>query len=74
MAKEGTQNQVANDPDADKFPTFKEVASRLADDDRFADLRVRHLDIRFGANGDGFYRVWEGRNEDWQAGVLPAAD
>lgn len=72
MAKESTQNQVAKDHNVDRFPTLNEVASRLADDKSFADLRVRRLDIRFGANGDGFYRVWETRDDDFLAGALPA--
>ena len=60
-----------DDQQGDQFPTFKEALRRAARDDRFADAHVRRIDLRFGADGSGVYRVWEGRSEDWSAGECP---
>lgn len=70
--KESTaKSQSASNEDGNKYPTFKEAMSRAARDGSFAEERVRRVDIRFGAAGDGVYRVWIGGDDEWLAGVLP---
>lgn len=70
MAKR-TETPPANDTDTDRFPTFSKALSRAAADHSHGSTPVRRIDIRFGAAGDGVYRVWYGRDEEWTAGVIP---
>src|SRR3569623_2511472 len=57
--------------DTDRFPTLSEGLQRLLDSSSAGDEQIRRIDIRFGAGGDGVYRYWVGRDEEWGAGQIP---
>jgi hypothetical protein len=57
--------------ETDAFPTLDQLASRLSEAFNGRKETVRRIDIRFGANGDGNYRLFESRDDDPVAGVLP---
>lgn len=55
----------------DQFPTLEKGLRQVLKTTPHGDTQIRRIDIRFGAGGDGYYRIWEGRDVDPQAGVAP---
>lgn len=60
--------------DVDQYPTLKDGLTRLLRNTTHGEELVRRIDIRFGANGDAYYRIWVGREEDNGAGFVAAPD
>lgn len=71
MAKEGTQDQVSIDTDADRYPTIKDGLRKLLHSPDLENLTVDRLDVRFLANGDVTCRMWEPRADDFLVVFVP---
>lgn len=60
------------DTDADRYPDAKTALSRISNDLDFPSSGVERIEIRFLANGEGVYRIWEPRAEEpTDQGLLP---
>ena len=73
MAKTSQEDRTGHDTDVDNYPTLTEALLRMDRDTKAHNERVRRLDLRFGANGEGFYRLWVERDEEHSVGHLPIA-
>lgn len=71
MGKDRQVDQVEIDTDTDRYPTLTEAVNRLRRELKEGDRRVSRLDLRFDANGHGYYRLWAPRSDDHDVGAIP---
>lgn len=64
MGPEAQKEPRVKDHNRDRYPTISEVISRASDAIPEQDRRVRRIDIRFDAGGNGTVRLFVARDEE----------